>query len=385
MAQRQFRSDDTATWGYRFGGGSNGALVISSNTTEAPIDSACTGTINTTSLSATNVSFAAGQLILIHQTRGTGAGQWELNRIESYTAGTITTTHNLIYGYASGAQVRVLPQYSSVTVNSGILYTAKAWNGSVGGILAFLCNGQVTITGTIDANGNNGATANAPSTAVETTGGGFRGGAGSATEGVERTGEGYVTSLSTDSPTTTDNAGGGGGAGAGGGGGNGTAGGAGAGGSGNGAGGAIAGNAALTSMFFGGGAGGGQDSNPSLNPDNGAGGSGGAIVLIIGRKVTVTGAINSNGGAGGNANASGGGGAGGSILIKTQEGILGAGLVTATGGLGGTVGYADGGNGGVGRIHADYLISLTGTTTPTLDSTQDNTLTDIGGGFLSFL
>ena len=140
----------------RFGNGSDGALTISGNTTESPTDSSCSGTSGTTSLSATNASFAANQIILIHQSRGTGAGAWELNVISSYVAGTITTTYALSNTYtdsgASQAQVRVLNQYSSATINSGITYTTKAWDANVGGILAVLCNGTITVTGTISAN-----------------------------------------------------------------------------------------------------------------------------------------------------------------------------------------------------------------------------------------
>jgi hypothetical protein len=67
----------------KYGDGSDGVLTISSNTSEAPTDSSCSGSSGATSLSATNASFAADQIILIHQSRGTGVGQWELNVISS--------------------------------------------------------------------------------------------------------------------------------------------------------------------------------------------------------------------------------------------------------------------------------------------------------------
>ena len=67
---------------YNFGNGSDGAATLSG--TDAPVDSSCSGTSATTSLSATNGSFAANQVILIHQTRGSGVGQWEINIIQSY-------------------------------------------------------------------------------------------------------------------------------------------------------------------------------------------------------------------------------------------------------------------------------------------------------------
>lgn len=362
MAQRQFKSTDTSIWNEKYGNSSDGVYAPSTST-DAPIDSACTGTINTTSLSATNASFATGQLILIHQTRGTGAGQWELNKIASYTAGTITTSYSLIYGYVSGAQVLVMPQYSSGDIASGQTITGKAWNGTVGGIYAKFCNGTFTVAGTITG-----------------TGKGFRGGNGSGNIGIiGNSGEGTAgASVSTSSSANGNGGGGGADSGVnrdGAGGGNGTTGGTG--GNSGASGGTTAGAAALTTMVFGG-AGGGTSA------DNGAntGGNGGAIVIIIAKTITITGAITLTGTVGehnATHNKDAGHGAGGSALLKGQVITLGSSLLTANGYSGGT-----GGTGGNGRIHADYLTSISGTTSPTIDSTQDaSLLVDITGG--SFL
>lgn len=365
MAQRQFRSDDTSKWVYGFGNGSDGALSISSDTTEAPIDSACTGTAGTTSLSATNASFAAGQLILIHQTRhATTYGAWELNKISSYVAGTITTVHPLMNTYAAGAQVRVMKQYSSVTIASSKTYTAKAWNGTVGGILGFFCNGTTTVTGTIEASSK-----------------GFRGGVyGNETYGHQGESDiGFGTYTYTANgggggggrtETSSDNSSGGGGGGHGATGTTGTNGGAGS----AGIGGEIYDTADLVTMTLGsaGGSGGGS-TNPSY--PGGTGGAGGGIVFIISKNISVGGYIKANGGAGTSNRAGGGGGAGGSILVKAQTAVLGTALALATAGAGGPTDHGGaGGAGAVGRIHADYLTSLTGTTTPTLDASQDKSL-----------
>ena len=355
-----------------FGDGSDGALTISSDTTEAPIDSACTGSIGSTTLTATNVSFVAGQKVLIHQTQGTGAGNYQENTISSYTAGTITLRDALNAAYATGAQVRVMKQYTNVTIDSAKTYTAKAWNGTVGGILGFYANGTVTITGTITA-----------------TGKGYRGGAGSAGgTAAGSQGESEVDSGSVGKTANTTNGGGGGakdlgldGAGGGGGGGHAAAGTAGEAGQGSGgAGGALIGVAALTTIFFGGG-GGGNGIGARGDGLPYAGGAGGGLVAILGKTLTVTGAITCAGAAGASAPmdaAGGGGGAGGSVLLKTQVGTLGAGLITAAAGAGG-VGQGlsgSGGAGSVGRIAINYLTSYTGTTTPTLTATVDGTLTD---------
>lgn len=382
-ATRSYKWDIAAVSGY-FGDGTDGALTISSDTTEAPIDSACTGTAGTQSLSATNVNFATGQVILIHQSQGTGAGTWERNKISSYTAGTISLESALSATYITGAQVRVLKQYSAVTINSGKTYTAKAWNGTVGGILAFLCSGTVTVTGTISANGGVGAVQN-PSggsgAASGGTGGGFRGGATAASGGTSYQGEGTAgTSSASSSVNGNGGAGGytsGGDSCGGAGGGNATAGSVGTDGD-TGytvPGGLIAGTADLTTLVFGGGGGGGASQNSQSN-ERGGGGSGGGIVFLTGTTVTITGAVTSSGGNGGDGYWDGGGGAGGSILIKAQTATLGTTLITANGGVGGgtSVGSKHGGNGGNGRVHLDYYTSYTGTTTPTLDVLQDNNL-----------
>lgn len=404
MAQRQFRSDDTSTWAEKMGDGSDGDYSSSGNATDAPIDSSCSGTATATSLTATNASFATGQLILIHQTRGTGAGQWELNKIAGYTAGTITTSYPLIYTYtdsgASQAQVLVLKQYSSFTQNSGHTLTAKAWNGNVGGIIAFVCNGDTTITGTLDNKGANGS-GQTGGTSKAYFGGNGNYAIGAAARG--NYGEGYSGASAASSNTNANGNGGGGGyvpntsfAGAGGGGGgNGTAGSNGGTQNGTGgSGGATAGSADLTSMIPGGGGGGGAImEGGNVNQRGGAGGAGGGIILIISKNITISGSIISNGGNGSvstsntDARGSGGGGAGGSILLKAQTATLGATKVSSSAGTGGVDGRANGGNGGVGRIHLDYSDSYTGTTTPTIDATLDTTIKPISstGNFLAFM
>jgi hypothetical protein len=362
----------------KYGNGSDGALTISENTTEAPIDSSCSGSADSTELSATNASFEADQIILIHQSRGTGAGQWELNVIASYTAGTITTKYDLAYTYtdsgASQAQVRVLKQYSDVTIDESVTYTAKAWDGNVGGILAFLCNGTTTITGTINSNGGRVTT---------TTGIGFIGGQRETNKLEPSCGEGTV-GYKVDNKTTANGNGGGCGTrdsdnNVGGGGGNGTVGATGSGS--GGAGGTTAGSADLTTMVFGGGSGGNSDAEGGYLP--GIGGNGAGIVAIFSKNLVISGNITSNGGdgftqdAGGSSSGSGGsGGAGGSILIKGNDLILGSSLITAAAGSpsSGEHGKPNGASGGVGRVAIHYGTSYSGDSTPSADFTQDSDL-----------
>lgn len=357
-----------------FGNGSDGPLTISSNTTEVPIDSACTGTSGSYSLSATNASFAAGQQILIIQMQGATPGINMKNTIQAYTAGTITLVLPLNADYTSTSQVRVLKQHTTVTVNLGITYTAKAWNGTTGGVLAFLASGALTVTGTISGSGR-----------------GFRGAAavtGASLHGLQGEGTGGASGAALS--VANGNGGGGGGlstdtrAAGGGGGGSGLA--------GNngdpggypvdpGIGGAAISTADLTTMVMGGGGGSGGTSSVGAGQTSGTGKEGGAIIFISAQSMTVTGSIVSNGVGGGNPTrdglGAGGGGGAGVILLKTQTGTLGTLLVTETpgpGGLGTGAGPIYGGDGGIGRVHLDYSTSYTGITSPTLNALLDPTL-----------
>jgi hypothetical protein len=359
--KRSYKFDISPISNY-FGDGSDGALTISADTTEAPIDSACSGTSGTNTLTATNVSFAAGQKIFIHQSRGTGAGTKQETTIQAYTAGTITTVDPLNFSYLSDAgnncaQIRVRKQYTNVTINANKTWTAKGWNGTTGGLgFVNLANGTFTNNGTVTGNSL-----------------GFRPAAGS-----PGTGEGTAGSSAGAALTVANGNGGAGdvygsyfpiGYGSGAGGGNGTAGGDGH----VAQGGLVSGSADLTSITFGG-SGGSSDSH-------GAGASGGAIIYISAVTFTNNGTISSNGSAAG-AGTGGGGGAGGSILIKCQTSTLGTGLITATGGAGGSQDNGaspTGGTGGDGRICVDYLTSYTGTTTPTFNPVQDPTLGSTNG------
>lgn len=351
-----------------FGNGSSGAATLSG--TDAPIDSSCSGAASGVSLSATNASFAAGKIVFIHQTRGTGAGSWELNIIESYVAGTITTTFDLTNTYtdsgSSQAQVIQMPEYSSVTISG--TYAAKAWDGNVGGIIAFLCNGLTNITGTLTA-----------------TGKGFRGGtavSGGSVSDISYQGE-SSTGTGSQSYNANGMAGGGGDhdsgnrMGGGGGGGHATAGTSGnnsaVGGEGaqqGGAGGGTGGTSNGSTMLFGGagGAGGGYTVDT-------AGANSGGIIFILTSELSVTGSLQANGDNGTNGagtRAGSGGGAGGFIYIITQAGVFGTNLITATGGLGGAAWAAEfepaGGPGGTGRIYINSC-SATGVTNPSYTGT----------------
>jgi hypothetical protein len=161
------------------GNGSDGFVTLTSH---SPIDASCNGTAGTTTVNATNASFAAGQYIKIIQMRGGNYGKMEINKIASYSAGVITTLNPLQYTYTNSgsdrAQVIVMPQYSGVVISSS--FSIKAWNDLVGGHLTFLCTGRVI--------NNSGVTVNG-------VGRGFRGG------NRETTGSSPTNAEQGDSPT----------------------------------------------------------------------------------------------------------------------------------------------------------------------------------------
>jgi len=372
-----------------FGDGSDGALTISTNQTEAPIDANCTGTAGNNTLTISNVTgtFVTGQKILIHQSRGTNAGTKQVVEIIGVSGSTLTLADNLTFspvhsataGDANKAQARVLKQHTTVTINNGITYTPKAWNGFKGGLLGFLYNDTFTNNGIITA-----------------TGKGFRGGAApganrhQGNQGEGTSGSGVVGDFSTFPLYVAANGNGGGGgafgdspaSGAGGGGGgNGTSGSSGVvtGGATPGTGGNTSGAADLSTGVFGGGGGSGAGQD---NSDAGAGGIGGGFIFTAGPTFINNNAIYSNGDNGSNStvgdrSAGGGAGAGGSQLHLFQTATIGT--MTATGGIGGTGSGNTGGNGGDGRIAISYYTSYSGASTPSLNATQDDNLNITNG------
>jgi hypothetical protein len=283
--------------------------------------------------------------------------------------------------YTTTAQVCRVPEFTDVTVfNPTGMPTPQlrpqAWNGTVGGLLAFYANGAVTIggvggTGTILAQGrgfrsgvmiNFAGTGNDCAALVgdSTAGGG------------DHKGEGLATVLYSTVGNAPANTYGRGNALNGGGGGNCHN--AGAGGGGNGGrggrggdqadfdpGGGGLGGAALvidarTQLVLGG-AGGAGDADDNVA---GAGGAGGGVVWMRAASLTCS-AVRATGGVGGNSAASprdggGGGGAGGMIVAEVRT--LNACTLDAVGGPGGraylgtnTYPSGPGGGGGGGRVY----------------------------------
>ncbi|MDP3763156.1 MAG: hypothetical protein Q8Q92_00650 [bacterium] len=403
------RIDTTATTTLNSGNGADGAVTLSGSknlNTELinsltyadgvayKVDTAVSFTSNTVATVDTPSGLTAGNEVLLINLQGASGdvadvGNYEFLTIESISSKTLTFTTSIVNHYtgttASNQKIVVqrVPNYTNVTLNSGGVLTASAWDGlattpsgTAGyytGIVAFRANGTVTVgsnatitvsnlgyrkgagaTGSTDSQkGGNGGesltgvggTGHIGTDATGGGGGGGGGGNASSSTGANGTyggggGAGFqVASGGTGS--STGGAGGGGGANAGGGGG-----GYGSGGTGGnegtahnsdanavgGTGGSTSGNGGLNSVTSSPGGGGGGGTYGSANLATlyfGSGGGGGG-------KYGQTDAVGGDGGNGG-----------GIVFIATNE-ISVAGAVSANGqnGSDGSSAYFDGGGAG---------------------------------------
>lgn len=365
-----------------YGDGRDGALSITSNTTDDPIDANCSGTQGSKSLTLYNEhalfsTLSAGDKVLIHQTRGTNANAYQVATVERYASGTLTLVEQLsttFYhvttqdnfgqsaqsvkqtGAENKAQVLKLKQYTTVSVSSGVTYSAKSWDGLKGGILGFLAN--VSATGTYSAQAK-----------------GFRGGVGFNLNGYPAQGEGFTgwnwtREGAPDYSGADQPNGNGGGAtkyGAGASGGNATAGNNGvketttSGSTFTGVAGSAAGSTDLTTIAFGGGAAGSVGNNSQL------GGRGGGVLFIYSPSITSA-TFNVQGesriGIQGWVDNGPSGGAGGSLYVKTDTIAHSTYLIG-----GGAGGLSSGGsprvngvNGASGRAAIYYSTAVTNST-----------------------
>ena len=348
--------------GFGYGDEHDGDLTITTQTSVNVCHVVDTAEGATVSVGVAS-GFTVGTLLLVQQAQDLffttaessplaeigSAGVFELARITSVNGLSLTVAPPLAVRYISAggrhAQACTVREYRDVTIEgSGHLIPATAWDGAIGGVVAFLAGRILRIDGVIDASGT-----------------GFRGGVPSDTN--------VSSTASVVTPNTTSLDGGGKGesldsrarglygrgeVGNGGGGGNNyNGGGAGGGNGGAGGGGGFdensnsstggKGGVAIATtglrLVFGGGGGGGQQNSMF----GGAGGAGGGIALLAGREVRGGGSILSDGkpgatsGAGALADGAGGGGAGGTILVIGGASSAFSGAISARGGAGGDV------------------------------------------------
>ncbi|MCY1081549.1 adventurous gliding motility protein AgmC [Archangium lansingense] len=371
---------------------------------EISIDSVRPGSVSGRDTNAN--AFQAGDLVMVLQTTGAvptiptglttmvdleayGVGKWEFARLKAPTdSSKLTLTAPLVHGYpVYVTQVIRVPEYNDVSVGNNKAITARPWDGKTGGVLAFLADGNVTVTGT----DSNAGTINAD-------GQGFRGGAykpdlddtsgctnnsgpspayaqkGEGVDSTRYTAEGTGDLGSNEGAGRGNFANGGGGgicsvSGGGGGGGNAANGGRGGPASTTGGmGGVPLVYSLVDRLTFGGG--GGSGHGPRLDLSQSDGGKGGGIVFIRALTLTVDdeNAISASGNKGDSggtrvlpstrADGGGGGGAGGTIVVRLRDALNcnNETVISARGGAGGTADSnanpipGAGGGGGGGRV-----------------------------------
>jgi hypothetical protein len=340
-------------------------------------------------------SFTAGQKVIVIQMQGAtissttnsssfgslsslnSAGLYEVAQISAVNVGVTSMTLNASlsnsYDVNGGLQVVTYPQLGTTNYTTTADITGVAWDGNVGGVIAFYVNGKLFQLHNINANGigfRGGAISGEDGSSCDDTR--WRNSAGSALYAYK--GEGiYITnSFQKAAKGKAVNGGGGGNVhnGGGGGGGNYSAGGDGyygwpgagcdatvsAGGVGG-----IAISSSASRVFMGGGGGGGQENDSQAS----AGAAGGGVILLKCDTIVVTGScssvsISANGytAVDSGQDGAGGGGAGGTIVLNIKGFRVKSGCpltTSADGGDGANVNHWDthgsGGGGGQGAIY----------------------------------
>jgi hypothetical protein len=157
---------------FDLGNGQHGSLRVAQMDTVINTATALTAAVAKGSKTLTvedEAGFSAGELVLVLQVYADGtapgpgtpgpielsasnAGSWELARLESVGPGKLSLTAPLVSSFsAPGSQVVRVPEYTSVHVLSSSSIVAPPWDGSSGGVLAFLATGAVLNQGVISA------------------------------------------------------------------------------------------------------------------------------------------------------------------------------------------------------------------------------------------
>jgi len=369
---------------FDLGNGQHGSLRVSRMNTVINTATALTAAVAEGSKTLPiedETGFSEGELVLVLQVYADGtapepgtpgpidlnasnAGYWELARLESVGPGKLSLTAPLVSSFsAPGSQVVRVPEYTGVHVLNSSSIVAPPWDGSSGGVLAFLATGAVLNQGEISADaagfrGGRFAPVNPQLTGCtepnqsQATGGAQKG-EGIFSQAIGAPTHGYAALANGAGGGNCDDGGGGGG------------GHGGAGGQGGyststdgsrdvgGRGGLALRYSPTTRLMFGGGGGAGQGAGAGQGS---SGGVGGGIVYIRARDLQGNqGTITANGESAvssGN-DGSGGGGAGGHVTIRVRDRLNCADL-EAQGGAGGnntddtrTHGPGGGGGGGV--------------------------------------
>ncbi len=143
-----------------YGDGSDGVKTVSGTET-LNVYKSCSGTATDDHVdvaSGDEGSFSAGDLVMLHKTRGnttTDAGVWELLKVLSTADTLVTFTTNLVNSYQDAgneqSQIILVPQYTTFSCPSSQTLAGTDWAGNLGGVVAICAKTSITIGGTVDA------------------------------------------------------------------------------------------------------------------------------------------------------------------------------------------------------------------------------------------
>jgi len=369
---------------YCQGNGADGAITVNATTYTDNSETNLSATTASGAASITVISaasFAAGERILIIQAEGIGIGEYEENTISSIAGNVLTLAHGTGNTYTvvagtSVVEVMKIMQYTNITINSGGILTAHAWNGSTGGTMYFYASGTITVNaggkitmddlGFLGGAGGTGGIGSAGLTTIGTGAtiagaSGNNGGNGAGSSGGTGAGGGGNGGAGGQEDQTVGTAGSAGSAGQGpaangssypnvlemGGGGRGASGGTGGYGGGPGGGGGADNNNVCGCGLDG--TNGSDGTIGSTGSTGSSGGNGGGIMVIYVNTITGSGTVTAKGAQGGAGGQGGTGGAGGDGGYGAYSGCGGTGGGGGGGGDGGSGGAGGtGSNGGVG-------------------------------------
>lgn len=162
--------------------GKDGSLTVASNTAYASLAQVRITTLasaapsgSTTLMLSSTAGITSGDVLMVYQAQGAtigsadtaaygavsalgNAGRFELVSVLGVVGSTVTLSPAcgvapLRFSYASASQVIRVPQYGNLTISAGATLSAPQWNGSTGGVMPLLVQGNLIVNGAVSASG----------------------------------------------------------------------------------------------------------------------------------------------------------------------------------------------------------------------------------------
>ncbi len=162
--------------------GKDGDFTVAANTAYASLAPvrittlAASATAGDTTLTLSSTAgISSGDVLMVYQAQGAtisavdsssygavsslgNAGRFELVSVLGVVGSTVTLSPAcgvapLRFSYANASQVIRVPQYGNLTVSAGATLSAPLWNGSTGGVMPLLVQGNFIVNGAVSASG----------------------------------------------------------------------------------------------------------------------------------------------------------------------------------------------------------------------------------------